>query len=138
MYDNYMESDSEYKMILGDYNVTLNHHIDSKGYASDPHRKCRLAINQWIDNGIVCDTFRDFHQNKVGYTWHTNDLKKQARLDYIFTSPQLCAKVKQIKNVPQITTDHSSVILSVDFNCAERGPGVYRCPPHLHKDITYP
>ena len=127
----------EYKMILGDYNVTLNHRIDSRGYASDPHRKCRLAINQWIDNGIVCDTFHDFDPNKVGYTWHTNDLKKQARLDYILTSPQLYAKVKQIKNVPQITTDHSSVILSVDFNCAERGPGVYRCPPHLHKDINY-
>ena len=31
VYDNYMESESEYKMILGDYNVTLNHRVDSRG-----------------------------------------------------------------------------------------------------------
>ena len=126
VYDYYMNCVSEYKMILGDYNVTLNHRLDSRGYESDPHRKCRLTINQWLNNGICCDTFRDIHPNKVGYTWHTKNLKKQARLDYILTSPQLISKVKEIKNVPQTTTDHSSIIMSVDFNCAERGPGVYR------------
>ena len=126
VYEYYMNSNEDYKLILGDYNCTLNHRLDSRGYDTDPHKKCRQRINQWLENGTCCDTYRDLHPNKVGYTFRTKNLKKQARLDYILTSPQLISKVKEIKNVPQTCTDHSSIIMSVDFNCAERGPGVYK------------
>ena len=107
-----MNSNEDYKLILGDYNCTLNHRLDSRGYDTDPHKKCRQRINQWLENGTCCDTYRDFHPNKVGYTFRTKNLKKQARLDYILTSPQLISKVKEIKNVPQTCTDHSSIIMS--------------------------
>ena len=70
-------------------------------------KKSRQTINQWLENGTCCDTYRDIHPNKVGYTWHTKNLKKQARLDYILTSPQLISKVKEIKNVPQTSIERA-------------------------------
>ena len=36
------------KMILGDFNVTLNFARDTFNYLTDPHKKCRKVINQWL------------------------------------------------------------------------------------------
>ena len=38
------------KMILGDFNVTLNFARDTSNYLTDPHKKCRKVINQWLYN----------------------------------------------------------------------------------------
>ena len=45
VYEYYMNSNEDYKLILGDYNCTLNHRLDSRGYDTDPHKKCRQRIN---------------------------------------------------------------------------------------------
>ena len=35
----------DYKLIIGDCNVTINHELDSYGYKGDPHPKSRNVIN---------------------------------------------------------------------------------------------
>ena len=45
------------KMILGDYNVSLNFSRDTNNYLTDPHKKARIKINQWIYNGDFVDAF---------------------------------------------------------------------------------
>ena len=42
--------DNPNKLIMGDYNVTLDHNLDAYGYKTDPHHKSRKAINNWLDN----------------------------------------------------------------------------------------
>ena len=38
-------------LICCDFNNTLNPEIDQYGYTTDPHKKCRATIQQWVDNG---------------------------------------------------------------------------------------
>ena len=43
---------------------------------------------------------------------------------------------KHIANRYEVT-DHSTLMLKIDFNKAEGGKGVFRCLPALHKDVDY-
>merc|ERR1712030_275109 len=45
------------KMILGDFNVTLN-------FARDTHKKARIIINQWIFDGDLVDVYEELHPGK--------------------------------------------------------------------------
>jgi hypothetical protein len=42
------KGDIENKLIIGDFNVTLNHNNDSYGYKTDHHPKPRRVINGWL------------------------------------------------------------------------------------------
>ena len=57
------------KMLLGDYNVTLNFARDTLNYLTDPHKKARIIINQWIFNGDLVDVFEELHPGRSSYTW---------------------------------------------------------------------
>ena len=59
IYDTIMSKQSDYKLIIGDYNVTINHQMDSKGYLTDPHTKSRDVITNWLLNGFFLDSFRE-------------------------------------------------------------------------------
>ena len=62
------KGDIDNKLIMGDFNVTLNHNIDSYGYKTDPHPKSRRVINVWLDNETFIDTIRYFHPDTPSYT----------------------------------------------------------------------
>ena len=53
------------KMILGDFNVTLDFARDTSNYLTDPHKKCRKVLNQWIYNR----EYDELHPGKSSYTW---------------------------------------------------------------------
>ena len=57
------------KMILGDYNVSINFATDTNNYLTDPHKQARIKINQWIYNGEFVDAFDELvHMVKIrGY-----------------------------------------------------------------------
>merc|ERR1712055_868301 len=57
------------KMILGDYNVSLNFSKDTCNYLTDPHKNSCIKINQWIFNGDLVDVFEELHPGKSFYTW---------------------------------------------------------------------
>ena len=52
---------AEHRIIMGDYNCTLNHAMDSSGYQTDPHPKSRKVIN----NQEYIDSYRHFHPSKI-------------------------------------------------------------------------
>ena len=56
------------KMILGDYNVSLNFSRDTNNYLTDPHKKARIKINQWLYNGEFVDAYDELHPGKSSYT----------------------------------------------------------------------
>ena len=47
------------KMILGDFNVTLDFARDTSNYLTDPHKKCRKVINQWLYNHEFADVYNE-------------------------------------------------------------------------------
>ena len=134
-----MSKPSNHKLIIGDYNVTINHLMDSKGNLTDPHTKSRDVISHWLLNGYFLDSFRETHPDKLSYTFRTKDFSKRARLDYALASPELMNRITEVKHIANRyeVTDHSTLLLKIDFNKAEGGKGVFRCLPGLHKDVDY-
>ena len=47
----------EHKLIIGDFNCTLDPENDTLGYKTDPHPKSRTIINNWLENEAFIDTF---------------------------------------------------------------------------------
>ena len=43
---------STHKLIIGDFNCTLNHNLDQKGYKTDPHPKSRKVLNQLLEQEV--------------------------------------------------------------------------------------
>ena len=49
------------KMILGDYNVSLNFARDTYNYLTDPHHNARKQINKWLYNAEFSDVYEELH-----------------------------------------------------------------------------
>merc|ERR1712055_1001773 len=47
------------KMILGDYNVTLNFSRDTYNYLTNPHKNARIKIKQWLYNAEFTDVYEE-------------------------------------------------------------------------------
>ena len=54
-----LRNSPEGRMILGDFNVTLNFARDTLNYLTDPHKKARIVINQWIFDGDLIDVYEE-------------------------------------------------------------------------------
>ena len=141
-------------MILGDYNVSLNFSRDTSNYLTDPHKHSRIKINQWIYNGEFVDVFDELHPGKSSYTWSRSSdilrkdgdpnirnaaLGKQSRIDHILISPNLMHAVKKIEHVNygRKVSDHSAVVMTLDWAETDKGQGVFRCGAETHKDKNY-
>ena len=141
-------------MILGDYNVSLNFSRDTCNYLTDPHKNSRIKINQWIFNGDLVDVFEELHPGKSSYTWSRSSdilrrdgdpnirnaaLGKQSRIDHILISPNLMHAVKKIEHVNygRKVSDHSAVVMTLDWAETDKGQGVFRCGAETHKNVNY-
>ena len=48
---------SHNKIIVGDFNCTLNHNMDQQGYKTDPHTKSRKVITNLLEQELYIDSF---------------------------------------------------------------------------------
>ena len=49
--------ESLHKILIGDYNCTINHDEDSHGYETDPHKKSRKVIQSLLENEELVVSF---------------------------------------------------------------------------------
>lgn len=138
-YNEISKTNNDFRLILGDFNCTIDHANDTFGYKTDPHAKSRSVIKNWLENETFIDTFRHFHPDTESFTFRTKDCKKKARLDYCLSSPSLVPSIKQISHWAHnyLDTDHSSTIIDIDITNTPKGKGIFRCPPNAHNDIHY-
>ena len=56
---------SQHKIIIGDFNCTLNHNTDQQGYKTDPHTKSRKIIYNLLEQELYTRTIhRQFPSSK--------------------------------------------------------------------------
>ena len=53
VYDEISQNNNENRLILGDFNCTLDHKIDSSGYKTDPHSKSRAVLKNWLSDTFI-------------------------------------------------------------------------------------
>ena len=130
---------SMHKLIIGDYNCTLNHYLDQKGYRTDPHPKSRKIINQLLEQETFIDSFRHIKPDTKSYTFRTKDGKKRSRLDYGLISPSLAPYLKNVEHIAHHydNTDHSTISLEIDITNSQNGKGIFRCPANIQNDTDY-
>ena len=68
-YEEINTTTNDLKLIIGDFNCTLDHELDSFGYKTDPHPKSRTIINNWLENEAFIDTYRHFYPREKSYTF---------------------------------------------------------------------
>ena len=135
-------STDNHGILMGDFNTTLDPHLDRRNYKHDNHVKSRLVINSWIEASEMLDFFRLTNGNIQQWSYrvketHNNTLK--SRLDYVIGSPSLCYAISDINHIFHEfdISDHASTYFSIDFLPQSQGPGVFRAHPSLLKNKEY-
>ena len=99
----------------------------------------------------MCD---ELHSGKSSYTWSKSIDKlvregdrnfrsanrdKQSRIDHILLSPSLLDAVKSIEHVyyGRKVSDHSAVVMKLDWAETNTGQGIFRCGADTHRNVKY-
>ena len=68
-----LDQSTEYGMIVGDLNTTLNPILDRKNYRTDNHKKSRMVINNWISENEMIDFYRLTNGNEQTWTFRVKE-----------------------------------------------------------------
>ena len=115
----------------------MDESLDYYGYANtDPVRpKSRLELHKQIEHYDLLDIYRELHPtpssgDKTWRAWSKTRRKadKEARLDYFIVDTGLASFVQLVGVSAPFTSkfDHRPVLLNVDFNKVDRGPGYWK------------
>ena len=114
-------------IIGGDFNTVLDYKIDKKNGREITHKKCNNKLNSILDLHNLVDVWRILNPTKLKYTWHSNTKPPIfCRLDYFIVSDDLLNKCIKCKIKPGYKSDHSIVILTIDFIQQPKGPGYFK------------
>ena len=86
--------------------------------------------------GLV-DIQRKRNRDSKEYTWQTNNVRKQSRLDFFLISENLESLVQNIDIEAGYRTDHSLVCLEIDTKLEKRGRGLWKFNTSLLRNEEY-
>ena len=131
------EWEPTYSIFVGDWNVALNQNIDTKNYMQDNNQQSRRAIQDKIDEHNLIDIYREFYPDSRIFTWQKFNQNKFARLDYFLILSSLAPYVQNVSILPKFCSDHSPIILDIDFTKFNRGRGFWKFNNSLLNDKEY-
>ena len=127
----------DYRIIAGDFNLALNLGLDQRGTSSN-NEKASEYVNNYLTANQICDVWRMLRPDCHGFTYrrlHPEPIF--SRLDYFFTDENFLQFVDGIELSPAFKTDHSIVVMMVQFNAQNRGPGYWKLNTLLLQDTDY-
>ena len=131
------EWEPSFSIFAGDWNVALDPTLDTKNYQNDNNANARRAIKDKMEQHNLIDIFRELHPEEKIFSWQKFNQNKQARLDYFLISSSLAPYIQKASIVPGICSDHSPIILDVDFSKFVRGRGFWKFNNSLLKEPEY-
>ena len=81
--------ESDFTVIGGDWNVSLNQEMDTFGYSSVNNEKARNTIHELMETNGLIDIFRELNPKTKRFTWRQYGGNKRSRLDYFLASSTL-------------------------------------------------
>ena len=109
--------------------------LDYEGYtrADQVRPKSRHILHKQIDKYNLIDIYREMHPSGTEKTWRQWNKSrkmadKEARLDYFLVDTAMASYVELVgvSNAFTSTFDHRPVLLKLDFNKIQRGPGYWK------------
>ena len=130
------EIENDNVIICGDFNLVMD--LDTGNYKHVNNPKARMAVKELLNEQEYLDAWRLLNEDTKGFTWKIlNPLRKQARLDYLLISWFMFLYLNYCKIVPGYRTDHSGVVLKLNFFEQERGKGYWMLNNSRLKDRNY-
>ena len=78
-------------IMCGDFNIALDQKIDTYNYDNENNVRAKKELRRLMTMHELKDSFREMNQGSKRYTWRKcNPTIKQARLDYILVSENIC------------------------------------------------
>ena len=124
-------------IICGDYNCVLNPELDYYNYKGINNAKARETVLEIINDKYLIDPFRENYPTKKKFTWRKKSPCKQARLDYFLISENMRQFVKKSEIESGYRSDHSVVILELNFTNFKQGRSYWKHNNSLLSDIDY-
>ena len=129
--------DAEYDHVIlgGDWNLGMDEDLDYWGYnnTDSVRPNSRRELHRNIEKYELLDVYRELNpdgQEKTWRAWNKSGKKadKEARLDYFIVDTSLASFTQLVGVSGPFTSafDHRPIILNVDFNKVERGPGYWK------------
>ena len=88
----------------------LNNQLDS----TNIYDQSKTSLCNMIQENELIDTWR-YIENKPGYTFYHNVIKRPSRIDYVLVSETLGYQLKEISVDSSGLSDHSAVIVRSDY-----------------------
>lgn len=120
------DNTSDYIIITGDYNLSLDQKMDTQNYLHLNNPKARDEVLKIMLDFDLIDTFRKFHPTDKKFTWYKKTPYKSARLDYFLVNNPLLDIITKTSILPGYRTDHSLITLDIIINKFTRGPGIWK------------
>ena len=99
----------------GDWNVPQNYLLDTYKYKHQNNKNAQTAIHEMMEFLDLVDVYRQFHPNKLRYTWLGPNLK-QSRIYYILVSSSLEHYIQNCDIGVAYKSDHSPVSINFKFS----------------------
>ena len=99
----------DFSIFAGDYNVVLDHALDTKNYQHENNPFAREALKNQMHQYNLVDIWRELHPDGKQYTWRKFNENKQSRLDYFLISASLLPYVQNASIIPSYCSDHSGI-----------------------------
>ena len=115
-----------FSIFVGDWNVALDQSKDTKNYTQENNQQSRRAILDKMEQLNLVDIYRELYPDSKIYTWQKFNQNKFARLDYFLISSSLAPFVQNTSIIPSFCSDHSPIILDIDFTKFKRGRGFWK------------
>ena len=125
-------------IICGDWNLIIDPDLDCENYKHINNPKARDVVKEFLEDFDYMDAYRLINDDKKAFTWRKlNPEKKQARLDYFLINFDAFVHLDDCQIVPGYRSDHSGVLLKLDFFEQARGKGYWKFNNSLLKDKKY-
>ena len=123
-----LESRHEHKLVIGDFNLTLNVDLDRLNTYSN-NSKAKEEVENMMDEFILKDIWRERNESARQYSWHKKSMgqhRKASRIDLALISAGLDQRAEMIMYITSIKTDHRAIYLVLEMKSSERGTGYWK------------
>ena len=124
-------------IICGDFNLVQDQALDTYNYKNVNNPRSSLKLKELIQSFDLQDPFRATFPTEKKYTWRKKNPLKQARLDFFLISNNLSLFVKNTEFLNSYRSDHSPIVLVLQFKNIKRGKGLWKFNNSLLFDPKY-
>ena len=104
--------------------MALNPELDTLNYTNDNNSRARAELTKQMADNNLLDIYRELNPLEEKFTWRKWGRQKLGRLDYFLISNSLLPFVQKTEIQTACFSDHSPILLEIDFAKFKRGRGV--------------